>query len=96
MNMVYAQIINVSKGRGIILYVFSLLAWMTEIGSVVLLNGFGEGTGLSDKISDYLRSALSGTQTIELKRFILLSVVLMIVIYLLVKLSDLATGKERN
>ena len=96
MDMVYAEIVNVSKGRGIILYVLSLLAWVTEIGSVSLLNGLGAGGSLSDKISEYLRSALSGAQTLELKRFILISVVLMIVIYLLVKLSDLATGKERN
>lgn len=96
MNMVYDEIVNVSKGRGIILYALSLLAWITEIGSVVLMNGLGEKTGLSQKISEYLRSALSGNQSIELKRFILISVVLMIVIYLLVKLGDMASGKERK
>lgn len=96
MNMVYDEIVNVSKGRGIILYALSLLAWITEIGSIVLMNGFGEKTGLSQKISEYLRSALSGNQSVELKRFILISVVLMIVIYVLVKFGDMASGKERK
>lgn len=96
MNMVYDEILNVSKGRGIILYVLSLLAWGMEIGSVAIMNGLGEKSGLSKKISEYLKSALSGSQTIELKRFILISVVLMIVIYVLVKLGDMASGKERK
>lgn len=96
LNMIYDEIVNVSKGRGIILYALSLLAWITEIGSIVLMNGLGEKTGLSQKISEYLRSALNGNQLIELKRFILISVVLMIVIYLLVKLGDMTKGKERK
>ncbi len=96
LNMIYDEILNVSKGRGIILYALSLLAWVTEIGSVAIMNGLGEKSGLSQKISEYLKSALSGSQTIELKRFILISVVLMIVIYVLVKLGDMASGKERK
>ncbi|MCR4831836.1 MAG: lysylphosphatidylglycerol synthase domain-containing protein [Pseudobutyrivibrio sp.] len=96
MNMVYDEIITVSKGRGIILYALSLIAWGVEIGSVVLMNGLSADGTLSEKISQYLRSALSGAQSIELKRFVLLSVVLMIVIYLLVKLGDMACGKERK
>ena len=96
MNMVYAELINVSRGRGIILYVLSLLAWVAEIGSVSLMSGIvkdanasSSGMGLSDKISEYLMSALGGPESVELKRFILISVALMIVIYVLVKLLDL-------
>lgn len=96
MNRVYLEIMNVSRGRGIILYVLSLLAWAVEIGSIVLLDTVtGIGNGLSNKISEYLKSALVGSQTIELKRFVLISVILMIVIYLFVKLMDV-TKSERK
>ncbi|SHJ49014.1 lysylphosphatidylglycerol synthase domain-containing protein [Pseudobutyrivibrio xylanivorans] len=96
MNRVYLEIMNVSKGRGIILYVLSLLAWAVEIGSVVLLNAITvDGAGLSNKISEYLKSALVGSQTIELKRFVLISVILMIVIYLLVKAIDISKSERK-
>ncbi len=95
-NRVYLEIMNVSKGRGIILYILSLIAWTVEIGSVMLLNTItAEGSVLSDKISGYLKSALVGSQTIELKRFVLISVILMIVIYLFVKAIDI-TKSERK
>ncbi|SFN78369.1 Lysylphosphatidylglycerol synthase TM region [Pseudobutyrivibrio sp. UC1225] len=98
MNKVYLEIMNVSRGRGIILYVLSLLAWVTEIGSVVVLarmNGINADGSLTRKISEYLESALMGNQTIELRRFVLLSVVLMIVIYLFVKAFDIAKSERK-
>ena len=94
-NLVYEEVVNVSKGRGIILYVLSLLAWATEIGCVIILNQLNGLEALTPKISGYLSSALSGNDSIELKQFILISVILMIVIYLLVKVSNTAKG-ERN
>ena len=94
-NLVYEEIANVSRGRGIILYVLSLLAWIVEIGSVVIMSKINDAGALTPKISEYLRSALSGAQSPELKQFILISVILMIVIYLLVKACGTAKG-ERN
>ena len=96
MNRLYLEIMNVSRGRGIILYILSLLAWAIEIGSVVILsNIIGEGIGLSEKIAGYLESALMGSHPQELKRFVLISVILMIVIYLFVKVVD-TTKVERK
>lgn len=95
-NLVYQEIANVTKGRGIILYILSLLAWIIEIGSVSLLYRlYGARTNVNAKISEYLSSALSSSQAIELKQFIFISVILMICIYVIVKLIDVATV-ERN
>ena len=95
-NRVYQEIMNVTKGRGIILYILSLVAWAVEIGSVMLLSIITvKGTVLSDMISKYLKSALVGSQTIELKRFVLISVILMIVIYLFVKAFDATKGERK-
>ncbi len=97
-NKVYLEIMNVTRGRGIILYVLSLIAWAVEIGSVSLLcniDTLNESENLAVKVSEYLKSALTGNQTIELKRFVLISVVLMIVIYLFVKAIDTAKGERK-
>ena len=94
-NRVYKEIVGVSKGRGIILYVISLLAWSAEIGCVALLNRMNDHSNLSDKMSEYLTSALSSNQSIELKQFIFISVILMIIIYVLVKAVETVRG-ERN
>ncbi len=98
MNKVYLEIMNVTRGRGIILYVLSLIAWAVEIGSVSLLcniDTLNESENLAVKVSEYLKSALTGNRTLELKRFVLISVVLMIVIYLFVKAIDTAKGERK-
>ena len=85
-NRVYQEILTVTKGRGIILYILSLLAWSIEMGSVAIFGG---------DLSDYLTSALSDSQSYELKQFIFISVILLIVIYLFVKAID-TLKTERN
>lgn len=96
LNYVYDEVASVTKGRGIILYILSLIAWAVEIGSVVILHMLkGDDNNLSMKISKYLSSALSSTQSEELKQFIFISVILMMFMYVLVKLIELAL-KERE
>ena len=95
LNHVYSEISNVTKGRGIILFVLSLLAWSAEIGSVALIcNLQGGGGNVSSKISEYLSSALSSSQSAELKQFIFISVVMLMFIYVVVKLIEVAGGER--
>lgn len=95
-NLVYEEIAGVSKGRGIILYVISLFAWITEIGSVILLNRNSDNSKSYKKITEYLTSALSSSQSLELKQFIFISVVVMMIIYLLVKVVEIVTGERKT
>jgi len=96
LNLVYTEISNVTKGRGIILFLLSLLAWSVEIGSVSLLcNLRGESGIVSSKISEYLSSALSSSQTTELKQFIFISVILLMFIYVVLKFIEVAL-RERD
>ena len=88
LNKVYVEIANVSRGRGIILYILSLLAWAIEIGSVAAIASLTKGRYINAIISEYLLSALSKAQSVELKHFIFISVVLMIILYLVVKIRD--------
>lgn len=93
-NRVYAEIAKVIKGRGIILFFLSLIAWGTEIGGVAIINRLRKNEPISDKIMLYLTSALKGQQGIEMKQFIFISVVLMITMYILVKAFELL-GRKR-
>lgn len=96
LNNIYSEIANITKGRGIILYVLALAAWMTEIGMVAFLNRiYGESLELNKKISEYLLSAFSSNQTTELKQFIFISVVLLLFIYIVVKCAEII-NVQRN
>lgn len=95
LNLIYVEISDKIKGRGIILYVLSLLAWGVEIGSMSLVFNLNGGTDLGGKITEYLSSALVGDQSVELKQFVFISVILMIFIYILVKLFG-SSSRERK
>lgn len=87
LNKIYLEIANVVRGRGIMLYFLSFIAWGVEIGSITLLNSFFGEEDVSQVISKYLTSAMIGNPSIELRQFIVASVALLVVLYLIIKLS---------
>lgn len=93
-DRLYQETQSVVKGRGIILYFLSLIAWGAEIESITLLNDTVENVQLSQTISRYLTSAIGGSQSIELKKFVIASVGLLIVIYLIIKVGEIVRGKK--
>jgi hypothetical protein len=94
LNTVYCEVESVAKGRGTILYCISLIVWGVEIGSLCLLNGIDRHGYINDIISDYLISAMRGNQSIELKRFVISSVAVLIVVYLIIKASKMTARKK--
>ena len=96
LNRIYKEITNVSRGRGAILYFMSLVAWIVEIGSVAILNGFAKGRQLDTEISEYLSSAISGNQSAELKRFIFVSIMILLGIYIAVKIGTMVSEKRKE
>lgn len=96
LQLLYRETRSVSKGRGVILYVMSALAWSIELGSLVVLNGIsGEGE-LSQTISGYLSSAMGAGVSVELRQFIFLSVILMILVYLVMEGMELLQRRKRK
>lgn len=93
-DTLYQEIADVSKGRGIILYFMSLIAWGVEICSLVLLNGASVKEPLSVTITQYLTSAMEGGSSVELKRFVFISVVLMLIVYIEIKLCELVEKRK--
>ena len=94
LNRIYQEIKGVTKGRGMILYIMSLVAWIAEIGSIAVLNRLSREKDLNQMISGYLTSALSGEKTMELMRFIFVSVILMISTYVVIKMVEVMTRKR--
>ena len=95
MNRVYEEIASVSRGRGLILYVLSLLAWAVEMGSVAMAGKAMGERDIAGRLAAYLSSALSSSQAPELKQFVFISVIMMLAIYVVVKIFE-GGRPERN
>lgn len=95
LNMIYKEIESVAKGRGIILYFMSLVAWGVEIGSLILLNEISRNGKISQIISDYLTSAMKGNQSTELKQFVIVSVALFILVYIVIKVCRMTFDRKK-
>lgn len=91
---IYMEIMNVSMGRGIILYFMSLLAWGIEIGSLALLNGIEANGKLEYIISSYLMAAIGSGKSIELLHFVFVSIVITLAAYIIIKFMELTFGKR--
>lgn len=94
-NSAYNELEIVLKGRGTILYLLSLIAWLAEIGGLVIVNQLLMQQETSVVIFEYLTSALVGQKSIYMSQFIFASVVFMMVIYLIIQLvGKFANRKE--
>ncbi|EOT28337.1 hypothetical protein C805_00479 [Eubacterium sp. 14-2] len=94
LNLIYREIENVTKGRGMILYFMSLFAWGIEIGSLMFLDASSRYSDISHVISDYLASAVKGNQSVELKQFVIVSACLLIAVYSASKVGEMLFGKK--
>ncbi len=97
LKLIYGEVENVIKGRGILLYLMSIVAWGIEIGGVSIIKRLtGDRVSLDVKILQYLTSALKGDQIKEMRQFVFISIVLLIAIYLLVKGIEVLQRKRVN
>ena len=95
-NNIYMEIKNIVKGRGVILYFMSLIAWIIEIGSFALINGIMGDNALGTVISDYLSSAIGNGTTVELDQFIFISVIFTITMYLMIKIFEFVSERKKQ
>lgn len=95
LNGIYREVEDVTKGRGIILYFMSMIAWGVEIGSLYLLNNNVDDHSTYRIVSDYLTSAISGHQSIELERFVVTSAVFLMGIYIIIKTCGFLRKKDK-
>lgn len=96
LNGIYLELKNVTQGRGLILYIMSLVAWGVEIVSLFLNGGSAGAENLNEEISIYLNASLGMGKSTELGVFILVSVIITIVIYMLIKITELLLRENRK
>lgn len=74
---IYTSVAKIVDGRGVILLVASVFAWLIEISLISVTNKFSvEQVGLID-VSEYLNSILCGNILLENARYTILSVTLL-------------------
>lgn len=91
---IYKEIDGVTKGRGIILYVLSILAWGIEIGSLYIISTINNTKQIDNDVFEYLRAALRGNKSLELKRFIIVTILLLMGVYIIIKILYTVNKKD--
>lgn len=96
LGTIYSEAKSVAKGRGIILYVMSLVAWAVEMGSVALLDRLKGENRFDEVVNRYLLSAMAGGSSDEMGWFVGTSVILLMAVYMLIKAMEYADGKKAH
>ena len=91
-NIVYEEIINVIKGKGAVLYILSIIAWIIEIGSLIRINSKSYDNNICILVLDYLRSVITGIRSPEMIKFIFISVIFLLLIYLCLSMRKIIYG----
>lgn len=80
LQLIYKDITQIVRGRGIMLIFTSILAWMIEIGSVIFFTEVVKKHEETMLITRYLNSIMSGKNIVENARYTILSVILLSII----------------
>ena len=94
MDALYGEIENVVKGRGVILYFLSLMAWGIEISSIAFINHITVMDHAGTVISEYLLSAMSDRQSPEFNQFVFVSVVGLVLLFVILRIYRVVAEKE--
>lgn len=90
----YSELTILIKGRFILLYLLSLIAWAIEISGGWVCNQLIQYTGTVSFISEYLTSALLGTELNVLKKFVFISILLLFLFYFVLHRTNIFIKKE--
>lgn len=98
-NGVYDKATEVISGRGIILFVISVISWIVESTGIILFsmndskNNIMEMTGnISENINSYLNGTLLIEQSDYAAQYVFVSVIVMLVVYFVYKIYDTGTS----
>ena len=94
LGRVHGEIRTVLGGRGILLYILSMVAWGVEIGSLAFLQK-GAGTA-GERVLQYLSAAMGMEDSVEMKRFVVFTILLLIFVYCVIKAVGLAHREKKT
>lgn len=95
MYKLYEMVTDVVKGKGVVLYFCSLMAWLVEIGSIFIVSGITLSERINVSILQYLTSAVTGADVNNLKRFIVVSIIIQIMFYIVFHGVTLFVGRGK-
>ena len=95
-NSVYIEITNIVKGRGIILYFLSLIAWVVELLNLVLILKINNLSNVNNKILEYLYCATGEKSSLEFNWFIFVSIIILISFYFIFQILKCINKKENR
>lgn len=87
-NFIYHSICDVLRGKGIIAYTMSLLAWIIEIGGAYVLEFLRTGSTNIYLLQQYLSAALGLDCSINLNHFVFATIVLLLFIYVILHVTS--------
>lgn len=82
-NSFYRSISSILKGKGMIVYVLSILAWIVEIGGAYLFNIVNKKDINIKLMQDYLIATIGIGNCVNLTWFVVATVILLFVVYLI-------------
>ena len=91
---VYQEVIGITKGRGVMLYILSLIAWMIEIGGVAFFCRSVSTDPVNTLLPNYLMAALGRSESTELNGFVIFSCAFLILVYAGIKLYEQLTVRR--
>ncbi len=85
---IYREVSGITRGRGVMLYILSLIAWIIEIGGVVFFSRSAGADPANTLLPNYLMAALGRSESTELNGFVIFSCALLILVYAGIKLAE--------
>lgn len=83
LNVVYQEVAELVKSRGVALYMLSFFSWAIEIGGLLLSNWLILHQQIKGIAAEYLKAALTGRQSEYLKQFVMINMILLFTVYLM-------------
>ena len=94
MYRLFASVKQVVAGRGIILYILSLMSWGIELLNISFLTKDNSLQNASVSFFDYLSAALTNGFCPELRIFIFVSIILLLIFYLFLQIVSFIRKKR--
>lgn len=91
---VFKDIERLMRSRGLLLYLMSLCAWGIEIGILILSKN--PSASANDVLLTYLSAAIGTDTSTELMRFVFLSILFLILLYVLIKIFEIFFRKRQS
>lgn len=93
-QLLYKEAEEVITGRGVILFVLSLIAWAVEIGLTIIMNQLYFQSENYDVLMKYIMAAITGRNSAELDKFVFVSVIVLILGYFILTVFENVSRDE--